>query len=59
MTTHFCSISPNGKESTTNINGVRPCSTIDLTKNAWDSFISSIQTKCKNCIYNLRPQHKF
>ena len=46
-------IMPNGKERRTNINDVKPCSTIELTENAWDSFLDSIKTKCENCSYSL------
>ena len=39
-------ITPNGKEKKTKIENVKPCSTTELVKNAWDSFLSSIKTKC-------------
>ena len=49
-------ITPNGKERKTNTNDVKPYSMIKLTENAWVSYLSSIQTMCKNCNYNLRPE---
>ena len=49
-------ITPNGIERNANINDIKSCRTMELTENAWDSFLSSIQTKCRNCNYNLRPQ---
>ena len=37
-------------------NDVKPCSTKQLVKNAWDSFLSSIKVKHQNYNYSLRPQ---
>ena len=51
-------LTPNGKEIKTNINDVKPCSTRELFKNAWNSFLSSIKTKCQNYNYSQRPHSK-
>ena len=47
-------ITPNGKERITNIYNVKKCSTTELVKNAWNSFLSSIKTKHQNFNYSLR-----
>ena len=37
-------VTPNKKERKTNINDVKPCSSLELLENAWDSFLGSIKT---------------
>ena len=49
-------VTPNGKERKTNVNDVKPCSTIEIVENAWDTFLGTLRTKCQNSNYNLRPQ---
>ena len=58
---HTCSHNTNWKkkEKKRNINDGKPFCTTELVKNALDSFLSSIKTKCQNFNYNLRPQPSF
>ena len=37
-------VTPNGRKHNTNINDVKPCTTLDLTENVWNSFLNSIKT---------------
>ena len=48
-------LTPNGRGHKTNINDVKPASTLKLTENAWDSSLNSMETNCRNHAYNLRP----
>ena len=45
-------ITPNCKERKTNISNVKPCSTVELVKNAWNSFLGPLKTKHQNCNYS-------
>ena len=45
----------NGRECKMNINDVKPCTTLELVKNALSSFLNSIKTNHQNHDYNLRP----
>ena len=47
-------VTPNVKECKTNVNDVKPCNTLKLTENAWNSFLNPIKTKCQFHDYNLR-----
>ena len=48
-------VAPNGREHKTNINDVKPCTTLELIKNAWNSFLNPKKIKCQNHDYNLGP----
>ena len=47
-------IAPNGREFKTNINYIKPATTLEHIENAWNSFLNLIKTKCQNLDYNLR-----
>ena len=47
-------VTPNGKEHKTNINHVKPATTLKLIEEVWDSFLNSIKMNCQNHDYNLR-----
>ena len=52
-------VTPNDRECKTNINDVKPATTLELIENAWDSLLNSIKTNHQNYDYNLRPHSKF
>ena len=49
-------VTPDGKERKMNINDVKPCSTLKLAENAWDSSLGSIKSNCQQCTNNLRTR---
>ena len=48
-------VTPNGREQKMNINDVKPCTTLQLIENTWNSFLNYIKTKCQNRDYILIP----
>ena len=47
-------VTPNRKEHIVNINDVKPCTTLELDENAWNTFLNSIKANCLSHEYNLR-----
>ena len=47
-------VTHNGKECKTDINDMKPATTLVLIENAWGSFLNALKTNCKIYDYNLR-----
>ena len=40
-------VTPNGRECRANINNVKPCTTLELIENAWDTSLNAIKISTK------------
>ena len=38
-----------------NVNDGKPCTTLEVIEDAWNSFLNSIKSNYQNQEYNLRP----